>query len=323
MPRRGAVQDEPRREEPRREEPRDEARNEAPAPRRRGREPEKPLALSFFGIGPITEADLRSNLDDLVGRRDATVYLGVSKDTEVDTFGDVINWAADAKVPVTIFTSDRDSLSRAADAWLGAADDVQEVNDVIRAVVERLSDRRNVDGRLLLFWDKEAADSGGQIDDAQAYVALEAADEAGVGALNICDALDPITLKAPDEPPEQSRAETPPDEPARSSRRSRSVRDEAPVAEPEKAEQPRRGRRRSPEPPDEAQAGEDTLSRPEAAQIAANGHAGNTDLGRVLEDVLDRLAELILAKLEQTRAETPAEPAATGRSRRSRSAGGG
>src|SRR4051794_37230168 len=231
MPRRGAVQDEPPRDDtPRRsaDEPAREPARES-APRRRGREPEKPLALSFFGIGPITEADLRSNLDDLVGRRDATVYLGVSKDTEVDTFGDVINWAADAKVPVTIFTSDRDSLSRAADAWLAAADDVQEVNDVIRAVVERLSDRRNVDGRLLLFWDKEAADSGGQIDDAQAYVALEAADEAGVGALNICNALDPITLIVLDELPGQSGTDAAPpaDEPARSSRRSRSVRDEA------------------------------------------------------------------------------------------------
>ena len=98
-----------------RTEPAEEPRESAPR-RSRGRSEEKPLALGFFGIGEITLEDLSAQCDDLVGKRDATVYLGISKDTEVDQFSDVIDWAADAKVPVTAYVSS-EGLSRNADAW--------------------------------------------------------------------------------------------------------------------------------------------------------------------------------------------------------------
>lgn len=295
-------------------------------PRRTQRE-EKPkaLALGFFGVGEITQDDLKSNLDDLAGRdRDVVVYLGISPETEVPTFADVIDWAADAEATVVAFAVE-DGLSRNAKSWLEAVDEVKEGGDVVHQVVERLSDRRAVDGKLLIFWDDDAADPDKNVDDAKAYDAVEAAWDAEVAVYNICAALDPILQTSKDDEPEPEPAAAPEPEPERPARRRRASASDEPAAE--KAPPARRSRKEA--PADEAQtdarpsAKEEALGKLETARkadpkggqgaITGNGRADMSD--GAVEDILDSFAALVARKVlaELRAAQDAGEPAARSR----------
>lgn len=290
-------------------------------PPRRGRSTEKPkpLALGFFGVGEITDKDLRSQLDDLVGDRDATVYLAVTQETAVDTFADVIDWAQEAKVPVTVFANE-DGLRRNEKGWLKAADHSEPAAaDVVTQLVEKLADSKSVDGRLILFWSDEAVEDE-NADDGRAYDALEVGAELNVPAYNILKALDLITLdddgegepESPAAPDPEPEPEPAPEKPARRSRSRRAAEpeDEKPAEE----EKPARRSRRKPAakddaPADEAQAdaGQAALDKLEAARKAdPKGGQGSISLNgtgiefrvQLPSSVIDTIADRIIGKLQ-------------------------
>lgn len=296
-------------------------------PRRTTRE--KPLAFGFFGVGEMSTGDLKSQLDDQAPKgRDVVIYLGISPQTEVAAFADVIDWAADADANVTAFAV-KEGLSRNALSWLEAVDEVLEGGDVVHQVVERLSDRKAVDGKLFIFWDEAIADDK-NADDGRAFDACEAAADMSVSTYNICNAMDVIDFGSGDDAAPPAAPDPPKDEPpARSSRttRTRSAADETPAP----ASGTRRGTRKKPEDKpagatevqDDAREAafsklEEGRERDEA-RARVNGKADLSDnaVGDILDAFAGLVAKKVVAQLQAAAAEEDQkEEAPARRSRR-------
>lgn len=150
------------------------------------------LTLGFYGSGQTSLKGAVALLEDLIEANGgkARVVVPATEDAWGEGIEAVADWALEAGHPLEVITDD--STTKAIKPYLTKASKTHKSAVVGTKLAQVLGD---ASGRLIIFWDDE---------NDTLYDVIEAADEVGVGAFDICAGLEKIELS--DEPAAEASA---------------------------------------------------------------------------------------------------------------------
>lgn len=196
---------------------------------RRARSAPKPLTIGFVGSADLDPKAIDALLGDLLPEdvTIADVYVPVTKATYTDSMAAVVAWLVDNEIAFKSVSDEAALKDRTLKKVIAlAAEDIDgsQSATIEKGIVELVAGDEETpveDGKLIVFFDADA-----ETDNA----ALEEAEEAEVVALDMMDALGPITFA--DDGDDQAPDPEPDPEPEAPRRRGRAA-----AVEPEPAEE--------------------------------------------------------------------------------------
>jgi hypothetical protein len=213
----------------------------------------KTITLAFIGSAKVKPLTIQSAMNDWLGlgAPDSEGYFEESEKYEIrllfpagpqhwnDALEDVWKWSAQAALPYDLIL-DKNGKSDDLEYVVEDADEVHEVTNVSKALVDTLADVKSDEKYVIALWGDEGDD--------EADAVMTFAEAADIRAKDLSAGLD--DLQFGDEEEEEPEPEPEP-EPERPSRRRRGAKpeEEAPAEE----EKPRRRRGAKPEPVEQEQ----------------------------------------------------------------------
>ncbi len=145
--------------------------------------------VGIFGLAETAQKNIRKNLEDLIGddTDDFKFILPATKLHFTDSVDVVAEFLESAEVSYEVVTESSTATVRGAlRQTIKNAEEVHEVQDIGLGIVDLLKEAD--EASLVLFWDEnldEDADGG-------AFTAAQAAMQAGIAVLDMCNGLEPF-----------------------------------------------------------------------------------------------------------------------------------
>lgn len=272
------------------------------------------ITVGVIGSGSVSDTALTALLQDYFADKSPTFVVPVTKTHLSDEVDIVLDFATEANASVISVTDASTARNRSLRDTADSTEQQFKTDNVPQKLID-LVQAGVGERQLFLLW------SGA--DDEAAMLALEAADEAGIVAFDLCDGLQPIHLSdgeadevdpeevsAPESAPEVTDevevvAEEPAEEPVR---RGRKPLEAVPDAAESPAEPPkRRGRpRKTPEPQVAAEAVvEEVVILPDEGPQPAPRSTADDVLDWAVDVFAGRVAQYVIGRMKAEQLVTP------------------